>query len=103
MAKKVTLKEKRDDRSPLTAKEIESFQAMIARVGARKTTGCIFLVEQREGAVRENDEIDAEGLIFSNGISKRDLIFNLIERLAPGKLDRMILGIEMVKFLQETE
>lgn len=102
-AKKVERKPMEDHgHDPLNAKEIKEFQGLVARIGARKSEGFIFMAEVPKGAKKDDECIEARGLVFSNGTGKKTMVFNLIERLFPDTLPRLLFAMELMEFLKDS-
>lgn len=103
MAKNTTQKSPTSDGSqPLTKEEIKKFQDMVARVGARKTSGFLYIIEETGELTLEKDCSLASGLVFSNGLSKETAIINLIMTFfKKDKMGLILFGFNLIKFVRE--
>ncbi len=64
----------RPNTDPMTPEEIETFKGVLERVGQRKSQGFVWMAEILDGT---KDSMPANGIIFSNDVSKHNMIFNL--------------------------
>ncbi len=64
---------------PMTEEEIVQFQAIIREVGERKRKGFIYICAMT--GARDEDGEEVEGMTFSNGVTAKTMVINLIEIL----------------------
>lgn len=96
--------EKERNGKNLTEKESKQFQAMLSRLGQRKTKGFIYMAEEKSGGkveeTKDGENREALGLMFSNGMDRTTLGMNIIYNLFPNQLERIMFMIRIMNHLK---
>lgn len=74
------------DGEKLNAKEVKRFQEMIARIGAQKSRGVIYMIEMKK------DEL-CDGVLFAHNMSKANIAGNLLNQLKLDPLTMLALSM----------
>lgn len=85
--------------SKLGDKEIAKFQQIVARIGKRKTSGFLYIIEEKKGSKPDKDSMtqDCTGLLFSNDVNHVEMVMNLICSIASGPFARLRLLTRIVE------